>query len=183
VGLLQVELDVEAVSEVTPGDHESSDGAEFAWKVHDALDSWTAKVDTKASIVLAIEAALAGFVITLSSKGGRLSALHGYRVNLDRFGLAFLTASVLLSLAVVWPQLGRRKAKGNWSSNMIYFGHLRRWDPDKLATALAEEALTIPQLARQLVTMSKINWRKHSWLQCSLLCLVVRTGLLAWAGS
>jgi len=182
VGLLQVELDVEAMSEA-PKDQESKDGADFAWKVHDALDSWTAKVDTKASIVLAIEAALAGFVITLSNKGDRLAGLHGYRVDLDRIGLGFLVASVLFSLAIVWPQLGRRKAKRNWSSNMIYFGHLRRWDPDKLASELAEGVPNVSQLALQLVTMSKVNWRKHVWLQWSLLCLVVGSGLLAWAGS
>ena len=182
VGLLQVELDVEAVNVASPED-QSSGGAEFAWKVHDALDSWTAKVDTKASIVLAIEAALAGFVITLSDKGGRLSALHGYRVNLDRFGLGLLALSVLWSLAVVWPQLGRCEAKRNWSSNMIYFGHLRRWDADKLGAVLAEGTPTLPQLARQLVTMSKINWRKHAWLQYSLFCLVVGSAMLGWAGS
>jgi hypothetical protein len=183
MGLLQVELDVEAVSQGDPKELEASDGTDFAWKVHDALDSWTAKVDTKASIVLAIEAALAGFVITLSGKGGRLAGLRGYRGNLDRVGLIFLIASVLLSLAVVWPQLGRWKARQNWSSNMIYFGHLRRWDPDKLAAELADGKPTVPQLALQLVTMSKINWRKHAWLQWSLLCLVVGSGLLAWAGS
>lgn len=176
-------MDVEAVSEVPPTDHDAVDGSEFAWKVHDALDSWTAKVDTKASIMLALEMALVGFVVTLSGNGSRLSALHGYKLDLSRAGLAFLTASVLLSLAVVMPQLGRRKAKRNWSSNMIYFGHLRRWDPDKLAETLAEGAPSLSQLALQLVTMSKINWRKHAWLQWSLLSLVVGTGLLAWAGS
>ncbi len=176
-------MDVEAVSEITSAGHEDVGGSEFAWKVHDALDSWTAKVDTKASIVLALEIALVGFVVTLSGKGGRLSALHGFKVDLSRAGVTILTASVLLSLAVVMPQLGRREAKRNWSSNMIYFGHLRRWDPDTLAETLAEGAPSLSQLALQLVTMSKINWRKHAWLQWSLLCLVVGTGLLAWAGS
>ena len=183
MGLLQIHLDVAAMREGDPKEYEASDGAEFAWKVHDALESWTAKVDTKASIVLAIEAALAGFVITLSGKRGRLAGLHGYRVNLDRFGWGFLIASVLLSLAVVWPQLGRSRAKQDWSSNVIYFGHLRRWDSDKLAAELAHGTRTVPQLALQLVTMSKINWRKHAWLQWSLLSLVVGSGLLAWAGS
>jgi hypothetical protein len=183
VGLLQVRLDVEAMSEATPTKPESSEGVDFAWKVHDALDSWTGKVDTKASIALAIESALVGFVITLSSKGERLFGLHGYRVNLDRIGLVLLTASVVLALAVVIPQLGRRKAKQNWSSNMIYFGHLRRWDPQQLATALSTGVATETQLALQLVTMSKIAWRKHAWLQWSLLCLLVGSGMLAWAGS
>ena len=171
------------MTDVTPEGSDSSDGAEFAWKVHDALGSWTAKVDTKASIVLAIEAALGGFIITLSDKGGHLSALHGDRVDLYRAGLVFLILSVLLSLMVICPQLGRRKAKRNWAGNMIYFGHLRRWNADELATALAMGTPTVSQLALQLVTMSKINWRKHAWLQWSLLCLVVGAGLLAWAGS
>ena len=74
-------------------------------------------------------------------------------------------------------------AKRNWSSNMIYFGHLRRWNPENLATALAKGTPNVSQLARQLVTMSKLAWRKHAWLQWSLLGLVVGSGLLAFAGS
>lgn len=183
MGLLQVDLDVEAVSEATANDHDGNDGVEFAWKVHSTVDSWTARVDTKASIVLGIEAALAGFVITLSSKGGRLSGLHGYRMDVDRVGLVFLVASVLLSLAAVWPQLGRRKARQNWSANRIYFGHLRLWDPNKLAAELVKSAPSEAQLALQLVTMSKIAWRKHAFLQWSLSCLVVGSGLLVWAGT
>ena len=72
-------------------------GDAFAWKVHEALDSWTGKVDTKASIALAIEAAIAGFVITLSTNGGRLSGLRGYRSDLDHFGLVLLAVSVVRS--------------------------------------------------------------------------------------
>lgn len=164
-------------------DPEGGAGDEFAWNVHDALDSWTGKVDTKASITLAIEAAIAGFVITLSANRGRLSGLHGYHADLEHVGLGFLGASVLASLFVVLPQLSRRKARKNWSTNMIYFGHLRRWDPNKLARALSSgEVPTTDQLARQLVQMSKIAWRKHAWLQWSLGFLLLGAALLVWAG-
>jgi len=155
---------------------------DFAWKVHEALDSWTAKVDTKASIALAIEAAIAGFVITLSTSHGRLGGLHGFHADLEHGGLLLLAASVLASLATVMPQLGRRKAKRDWSSNIIYFGHLRRWDPADLAANLSSGNTTTDQLARQLVEMSKICWRKHAWLQWSLFALLVSSVLLLWAG-
>jgi hypothetical protein len=46
----------------------------------------------------------------------------GKRVNPDRIGRAFLGASALVSLAVIWPQLMRRQAKRN-------FGQLTLWDP------------------------------------------------------
>lgn len=81
------------------------------------------------------------------------------------------------------PQLGRRKARRNWSTNMIYFGHLRRWNPDALATELSSEPPTTTQLARQLVEMSKIAWRKHAWLQWSLASLFVASVLLVIAGA
>ena len=45
---------------------------DFAWKVHDNLSDWTARVDVKASIALATEAAVLGFVITADCRG-RLS--------------------------------------------------------------------------------------------------------------
>ena len=180
--LFQVGWVVEAVNNPPSTEPPRTNGDDFAWKVHEAIDSWTGKVDTKASIALAIEAAIAGFVITLSTNHGRLSGLHGYRADLDHVGLILLAASVMASLAVVMPQLSRWKAKRNWPSNMIYFGHLRRWDPDRLAEALSSEIPATAQLARQLVEMSKIAWRKHAWLQWSLVLLFIAPVLLVVAG-
>ena len=97
--------------------------------------------------------------------------------------MAVLAASIVLSLLVVLPQLGRLRAGREWRSNMIYFGHLRHWDPAELATALEGPTHSTDQLARQLVTMSKIAWRKHSWLQYSLLLLVASSLLLVVAGA
>ena len=146
---------------------------EFAWRVHSALDSWTGKVDTKASIALAIQSAVLAFVVSLTEKGKDFASLHGTDLTWYRLAFEFLVVSILLSLFVVLPQLNRRQAKREWQSNMIYFGHVRRWDADDLASALEAHRATHPQLARQLVAMSKIAWRKHSCLQISLASLLV----------
>jgi hypothetical protein len=147
----------------------NTDGIEFAWRVHDALDSWTGKVDTKSSIALGIEVAVFGFVVALSEKPGRFSALKGTNLRLFQAGLVLAIISILLSLAVVFPQLHGKKARRNWKTNMIYFGHLRRWNPSDLAKAFVAGLPEEEQLARQLVEMSKIAWRKHVWLQWSLI--------------
>lgn len=157
-------------------------GVEFGWKVHESLDSWTAKVDTKASIVLAIESAIVGFVVTLSTSDGPLANLRDTRLFLFRAGLLVIAIAALLSLAVVFPQLARRRARQNWSSGMIYFGHLRHWDPQDLAKALEHHVSVPEQLASQLVVMSKIAWRKHAWLQWSLASLIIGSILTAMAG-
>ena len=150
-----------------------SDGLQFAWRVHAALDSWTAKVDTKASISLAIETAVLGFIISLSGSEGPLSHLRGTDLALYRVGLTLIGVAVLLVLAVVFPQLNRRGARRDWKNKMIYFGHLRHWDVGILTKALQEESPRYEQLAAQLVQMSKIAWRKHVWLQWSLSVLVL----------
>lgn len=179
--MLQVELVVGAVSkppnfQVTPASHD------FAWRVHSALDSWTGKVDTKASISLAIESATFGFVVTLAKQGEWFSDLGGVALIFHRIGVGVLLAAVLLAVLVVIPQLDRRKSKRNWRSNMIYFGHLRHWHPKELARALNQEQLYNEQLAEQLVAMAKIAWRKHAVLQWSLALFVCGAGCLVIAG-
>lgn len=158
--------------------HDRQEALEFAWRVHGALDNWIGKVDTKASIALAIESAVFGFVVTLSQRNGPFAALTGSSRTWFHVGLAMLLIAVLLSLIVVLPQLNRRKSKKIWRSNMIYFGHLRHWEPKELATALGKQPLYQDQLAEQLVAMSKIAWRKHSWLQGSLIFLAVGVAIL-----
>lgn len=157
-------------------------GLEFAWRVHNALDSWTGKVDTKASITLAIETAILGFIVSLSSRDGPLTALRGNDLWLFRIGISLVSVSILLALSVVVPQLNRRQAKKDWEDNMIYFGHLRHWDVDKLVAALFNADIHPRQLARQLIQMSRIAWRKHVWLQWSLGALVVGASFIAAAG-
>lgn len=160
-------------------DNKNSDsGLDFAWRVHDALDSWTGKVDVKASIALALESAVFGFVVALSEHGERFASLSGSRLNWYHIGVGLLLFSVATSLAVVFPQLRRCKSKREWRDNVIYFGHLRRWEPSELAARLRDSGLAEEQLARQLVAMSKIAWRKHSWLQWSLFSLAAGSACL-----
>ncbi|MGH3731910.1 MAG: Pycsar system effector family protein [Acidimicrobiales bacterium] len=153
-----------------------------SWKVRDALDSWTAKVDAKASIVLALEVAVFGFAIELSTRGQPLAGFRGAGEYVLRGGYVLFAASVIMALMVVMPQLGRRDSKRNWSEGTIYFGHLRHWQMRDLAEALSSGAPTSEQIAAQLIVLSKVIWRKHSWLQWSLLLFIAGVVMLALAG-
>jgi hypothetical protein len=152
--------------------------SDFGWRVHGLLDNWTGKVDSKASITLALESATFAFVVTQTRAGREFADLCGTGQLLFQVSLALLLASIMLSLLVVMPQLNRRQSKREWRSNTIYFGHLRHWAPDDLAKRLGDTETHPDQLARQLVAMSKIAWRKHLWLQTSLALLVAGVTLL-----
>jgi hypothetical protein len=158
--------------------------AEFAWRTHSAITDWTAKVDAKASIVLALESAIMAAVITFSGRDRPLSALHGWPLATYRFGILLMAIGITLAGLVVFPYLDRRKARAQWRTEVIYFGHLRRWRPSELADYLfALSARTqLDILSRQLVTTSKIAWIKHARLQWSMLAAALGTLLLAIAG-
>jgi hypothetical protein len=55
-------------------------GVEFAWKTHSAIADWTAKVDSKAAIILSMGGVLLGFLVTLSSGARLLAGLTGWRL-------------------------------------------------------------------------------------------------------
>ncbi|GAA4188540.1 hypothetical protein GCM10022288_15020 [Gryllotalpicola kribbensis] len=153
---------------------------EFAWRVHDSISEWTARVDVKASISLAIEAAVLGFIVTLATDGRVLEGIANWTVWLLWGGVALLLASVVLSILAVLPQLRRRHMKSEYRRNRIFFGHLRLWDPDELAKSMVEnDELGVAQLARQLVSMSKIAWLKHVWLQASLYLMLLGIAAIA----
>ena len=151
----------------------------FAWRVHDSISDSTARVDIKSSIALAIEAAVLGSVISLSTESRLLAGISNWPVWLLFGGLACLTASVGLAVLVVMPQLRRRHLRAEYRSNAVYFGHLRLWQPIELAAHLRHTDHELDVLARQLVDMSKIVWRKHVWLQWSLVCLLAGVVLVA----
>lgn len=150
---------------------------EFAWRVHDGITEWTARVDSKASIALAIEAAVAGVVVLLATGDGELARTSGLTSWLVGSGVVLLTASVVLAVLVVYPQLRARSTRKEFQNDVIYFGHLRLWDPEHLEERLATDSVEMAGLSRQLVRMSKIAWRKHVWLQWSLALFVL--GVLA----
>lgn len=153
---------------VKPESGKSGTDNEFAWRLHDGLGDWTARVDTKASIALAIEAATAGFVATLATGDGALANASGWPHGLLIAGVILLAASVIGSVAVVFPQLRGLKTKAESKVDFVYFGHLRHWESGELTKQLASNPMGLSQLSRQIVNMSKIAWRKHRWLQWSL---------------
>ncbi len=108
-----------------------------AWKIHDAQGSWIEKADVKASIILALETAILGFVTVLSTDGRALTGLHGPRRAVDVAGVALLLISTLFSLSAIIPQLGRR-GEARQDPGIIYFGHLRRWTSADLTDALRQ---------------------------------------------
>lgn len=150
---------------------------EFAWKVHDAIDSWTAKVDSKASIVLAIESGAVGLLVALTQGDGKLKDVSGNLRLVLNAGWVFLGLSVAIVAGVVFPQLGRPglKKRASTAGGLIYFGHLRSRSPGELAETLADltDRQVIAELAQQHIVMSKIAWRKHAWLQASMVIFSV----------
>ncbi|MGH3695157.1 MAG: Pycsar system effector family protein [Pseudonocardiaceae bacterium] len=162
----------------------SASGVEFAWKVHGALQDWTAKVDTKASIVMTLETAL--FSGMLAFTRSQVSAYPRNWSSFHHCGLVLLFVSIVLAGAVVFPQLHRRDSTKSWSNKLVYFGHLRLWEPSALTEALAsaQPEINLRMLSDQLVAMSRITWRKHVLVQWSLLvaltgCIGVGTPLIA----
>lgn len=149
---------------------EDNQRVDFAWRVHSALDSWTTKVDQKASIVLALETGILALVVTFSERGRPLGDLASGSAWLFRVGVAFLIAGGLFAAAAVAPQLASRSAQRMWRDNTIYFGHLRHWNPKELLEYMKAQttADALEQLSRQHVTMSQILWRKHRLLQTSV---------------
>ncbi len=153
-----------------------------AWSVHTALGDWTGRVDGKASIFLTLESALLAAVVSSSGSDGRLAAKRlssGLENTTYWIGVGALCGALILAAGVVVPQLRRwrtRKAGEEWRTNVVYFGHLRHWDPADLQRELLRQPEALESLSRQMVRMSKISWRKHSWTQLSMLCALLGTG-------
>lgn len=149
-------------------------GVEFAWHAHSAITDWTAKVDSKASIVLSLGGAVLGFFVTLSASHRALAGLLGWRLLVERAGFLAVALSVFGAALVVAPRLNRRQSKQAWKQNFLYFGHLRHWKPEELKKRLevldGDQELNL--LSQQLVATSKIAWFKHSLVQLSIWALV-----------
>jgi hypothetical protein len=155
-------------------------GVTFAWTTHSAITDWTAKVDTKAAIVLSLGSVLLGFFVTLSGKGRILDDMHGWRLILERVGLGWSAIGVVLASLVVAPRLNRRLTRSSWRENFVYFGHLRYWEPtdlrEKLRSLEVDQELSV--LATQLVATSRIAWHKHRLLQGAMVSLILGTAVV-----
>lgn len=170
-------------SEPSGRDEANVRAAGFAWKTHTAITDWTARVDTKAAIVLSISAAVLGFLVTLSGNGRVLANLAGWRLLVERAGLVAIVLGIMLAASVVLPKLRGRRARKQWKSNFIYFGHLRHWNASDLAKTLGSLSAgrELEVLAEQLVITSKISWYKHRSLQWAICSIMV--GLLGIAAA
>lgn len=148
------------------------DRDDLAWKIHGNLSDWTARVDNKASILLALQAASLALVVGLAGTGRGLGAGCDFARWSLGVGVLLLCAAAVLAALAVLPQLRRRHLSQESKRNFIYFGHLRNWKPDALAEAMSDDPDILDQLSHQIVIMAKIAWRKHVWLQWSLYAMI-----------
>lgn len=160
------------------------DALELGWRVHQAQEAWTAKVDVKASIVLALNGAVLAATVSGSNNDSVLSTLTGWREVALRCAIVLVLLGILFAGFVVRPALGPVKVHhANHQDHFIYFGHLRHWNAQQLAARL--RILTpheqCDQVALQLVAMSKRNWWKHRLLQWSLYATILSAVLIAIA--
>ncbi|MDR7273989.1 Pycsar system effector family protein [Catenuloplanes atrovinosus] len=133
----------------------------FTWRLHAGLEAMAARADAKAGILLAHQGG--AFVLGVT-------ALQVHRVGwLLALALMLVVAAMGTSVAVVVPVL-RPKTHMVTSDDIVYFGHLREWQPPSLARRIERLSKEdeIAMVTRQLVTLSRINWRKHRLLQISL---------------
>lgn len=162
---------------------DAKSATEDAWRIHAAVVDWTGKVDSKASFALAVESAVLGGIVTLASEGRRLSERDdNWELRLFWAGIGALIVALLFVMTVVAPRLRPFKSRGEWRSNYVYFGHLRKWKPEQLERAL-KQSETLPVVTRNVVVMSRIAWRKHRRLQVSLWLTVLGTALVGLAAS
>jgi hypothetical protein len=157
-----------------------NDALENAWKIHGAITDWTGKVDSKASIALALETGVTAGVLNLCGGHRRLSHIHGWNMWPFYAGWVLLVVALLFVLSVVRPRLRSRAVEEESASSYVFFGHVRHWTPEELEKVLRENDL-LPVLAKQLVDTSAIAWRKHKSLQISMTILPIAVALLGLA--
>lgn len=162
--------------ERVPASQQAQLPMEFAWRVHAAQEAWTAKVDAKASIVLSLETAVLAALFAVQSPRLLLGRLTGWRSMLADIGVGLHLIAVVLAAAAVIPMLGRTRIhRAERTQNAIYFGHLRHWKLEQLKhwlTHLTPEE-ELEQLNRQLIALSRRNWRKHRNLQLAMLAALL----------
>lgn len=159
-------------------------GIDFGWRAHEAVQGWTASVDSKASIVVVVETAVAGAATrALITGNGELHKAFGLDLTCAVVAVTFLILAVACALWVVFPRLERSRTRRLAAKRLIYFGHLRERGVDDIAQALANltPGQERRQLASQLSITGDVAWRKHSWLQRSLICFALGAALLVIA--
>jgi Family of unknown function (DUF5706) len=160
------------------------DAIELAWRVHGAQEAWTAKVDTKASILFALEGGSLFVILTANSQTGAFHTFGGWPLVLEIIGVAVLFLGTLFSGAAVFPMLGKvSRHRSDHHRHYIYFGHLRHWHHQDLQRKLTLRGGSdeVAMLSLQLIAMSKRNWRKHRLVQVSVLLALLGVTLICAA--
>ena len=133
-----------------------------AWEIYHAHTEWVARVDTKASILLTLQGVALGVVVALTDTDKPLAwktlTEEPLRVVLFFLGIVLLAAAILGALAVIVPQVGKRKSDST-PKDFIFFGHSRLWKAKDLEAALHGSA--VGQLAEQIVILGEIAWTKN----------------------
>lgn len=157
-------------------------GVEQAWKIHQAQAEWTGRVDAKASFAFTIESAAIATTVALSDGDRLFSNRSGNFVEVMYWGGLFaLLAGAFFAVAVVMPRLRSDVARKAAKNNFIYFGHVRHWDSVELAAALQDSDI-LAVLTRQIVVMGDIAWKKHRWVQISMVCGAIGGSLIGICG-
>ncbi|WP_331764081.1 DUF5706 domain-containing protein (plasmid) [Nocardia sp. NBC_01377] len=176
------------------------------WRIHAAILDWMSKIDAKASFTLTLDGVLLIGGIALSKDPGTpFHELSGVYALLFRSGCILLfvsAASALIVLfpgldwraifaaTVLWiphckwlsrhkriPQYKAKKLRKRAEKNFIFFGNLQACDEEKIAEFLTRNVE--PVLAVQLSRISKIAARKHLFVQCALMCVLLGISILA----
>ena len=137
-----------------------------AWRIHAQLVDWTGRVDKKAQFAWSIESAILSIAIAIYGLGGRILEFEPVEFVFFWSGGTLTLLGLLLATFAVVPQLRAVNSRAEWRNGVVYFGHLRFWNPDDLTYRLRHVDI-IPILARQVVVMSKIAWRKYRYIQWS----------------
>jgi hypothetical protein len=157
---------------------------EFAWRVHAAQEAWTSKVDAKAAIVLSLETAILVVLFAAQAPRQLLGRLTGWHSVVADVGVGIYILAMMLAALAVIPLMGpTAQHQAEHARNAIYFGHLRHWRPESLHQWLSQidEDDQLVQLSRQLVELSRRNWRKHRALQLSILTVFLGSALIGVA--
>lgn len=155
---------------------DSTGPATFAWQVAQAQEAWTSKVDTKGSILLALEGGALFAALSANGKDGALAGLNGWRQAMEIGGVSALILAMVVAGLAVFPMLGSvRRQYAQHRTHVVYFGHLRHWEPSELQRRLRDlqPEDQLESLASQLVHSGRLNWAKYRLVQISLVLALV----------
>lgn len=191
------------------GDVTGSSATSFSWNIHALVSNAIERVDNKAWIVVTLDAGTVAAIYNLSDAGDPLGGLGGAPLSFYRLAIFALACSALLALSVVFPALGpqpntavarligclpprlrlRRAlqpaAPLNQATDFLYFGHLRSWNEKNLMDRLHSLTADVESaaLARHVLALSKIAWRKYRLLQAALAAWSIAATTLTLVGA